>query len=363
MQLIYALIRVFLQQKGHGFSVRKAKNSVTKRDFAFGDGQLEIRFGGTAIVKPDGQWDNDLPDKELQKFDWGDTYHCTVYGDENMVQTLKKAKYGESEEYSERFLGVLAGIVNNFGGSPHTVFEKWRRYGNVGYDSLPFEGINNWTQFNSPNPMSGDLIAEGERWLEKWSLGHDWIWDFRHSVLKDALKYSPLGVGVYAWAQKDDDTFYKPGWAKDNHWVMMYGYVEGKHWKVYDHYDNVFKKLDWNYPFAFAKRITLEKKTISEVERRNKGKSLYERLQNKHIIRPESNGEVYHVLDGNIKFCFWVTDCKWMQDNLNQGLQDDIKRGEFIGISEVDYANLMSYVTFAGIPVENPKDKMKGLIK
>jgi len=198
MQLLYALIRLFIQRKGHGFSVKDTKKSITPKDYVFGDGQLEIRLGGTPVVRPNGQWDEFLPEIEIQRFSWGDTFHCTVYGDENMVQTMMKAKYGEVDEYTERYLGVLAKIVNNFGGSPHIVFEQWRRNGNLLYKFLPFENVKNWNEFNSPKPMTNELLAEGQKWLGKWKLGHDWIWDLRAKTLMKALNYSPLGVGVYA---------------------------------------------------------------------------------------------------------------------------------------------------------------------
>lgn len=360
MNIINKLIRIFLQKKGHGLSVKDLKKSITKEDYSFGDAQLEIRFGGTPVIKQDGQWDDCLPEKEIQHFSWGDTFHCTVYGTENCIQALMKAKYGELKEYSERYLGVLAGIRNYAGGSPHTVVEMWRKYGNVLYNLLPNDTPKSWVEFNSPNPMSSNLIGEGKKWLDEWSIGHDWIWNFSASSLKEALKYSPIGVGVYAW--DDNDLHSRPSWANDNHWVMMYGYVDGKYWKVYDHYDNVYKKLAWDYPFAFAKRFTLEKKTMSEQEQREKGKSLYQRLLGKHIIRPEANGEVHQILDSEIKFCFWVTDCKFLQDNLNQGLKDDIAKGDFVGISEKDFANLIAYVNFAGIEVEDPKEKLQGLM-
>lgn len=256
--------------KNYGFDPVETQASITPEDFVFGDGQLEARFEGLTPIT-NGQWDDFLPPYEEQKFGWGDTYHCTVYGTENAIQALAKAKYGVSEEYSERYLGVLAGIRNGSGGSPHTVIEKWKNSGNLLYKFLPFENIKSWTEFNSPNPMSADLILEGKKWLTKYRIGHDWVYDFTPENLMEALKFSPIGVGVYAWPNPVDGIYNKPSGVRDNHWIIIYGYVKDKYWKAYDHYDGGFKKLAWGYRFEFAKRFTLEslipnEETMTKVE-------------------------------------------------------------------------------------------------
>ncbi len=43
-------------------------------------------------LAPDGQWDAWLPKDELQITPNYDTYGCTIYGTENILQTLEKQK-------------------------------------------------------------------------------------------------------------------------------------------------------------------------------------------------------------------------------------------------------------------------------
>ena len=366
MELLYKIMRLFKQSPGHGLDVKATLGSITAEDYEFGDGQLEAKFGASvAVIKSDGQWDADLPKIEYQSFPWGETFHCTVFGTENCIQVLMKAKYGKIEEYTERYLGVLAKIKNGVGGSPNEVAEQWRKRGNLLYDKLPFEGVTSWSQFNSPNPMTADLVTEGEKWLTKWTFGHDWIWDFRPEVLMEALKYSPLGVGVYTW-QKVGDKYTKPSWATDNHWVMIYGYVKGDHWKVYDHYDSVHKKLAWDYPFSFAKRFTLSMKTTDEQALQEDGKKLYEQLKKKHIIVVPS-GEVYEVRDGyELYYEFWGTSSAWFQGILDSGLRAKEKSGEFIGITEENFTKLKAACVLAGGGVrtdEKTIERLKGLLE
>jgi hypothetical protein len=350
MNLIYAIIRLFKQKKGHGF---KGVKIDYDHDFMFGDGQLEERFGAAKqVIKENGQWDPYLPEAEYQKFDWGDTMHCTVYGTENCEQTLMKAKYGESQEYSERFLGVQAGITQG-GGSPHKVAEAWRRDGNLEYSLLPFEDANSWEEFNSPNPMTPELLNSAARWSSEWEFGHDWItpgiMGGMAGAIKHALKYSPVGVGVYAWASQDG-YYVKPSWARDNHWVMCYGYVDGEYWKVYDHYDQVHKKIAWDYPWAFAKRYTLEKKNQ---EQEDKGYDLFKRLEGMHIHRAHAKGEIYYVGPEEVVFEGWWSNSPWLKGGINEWLREQEQKGNFTGISEQDFEDLTSYIELAGIPFKD----------
>lgn len=367
MDLLYKLIRKLLQKKGHGLDVEATLGSITPDDYEFGDGQLEARFGATvAPIRPSGQWDDDLPKIEIQSFPWGDTYHCAVFGTENCIQTLAKAKYGITEEYSERYLGVLAGIRNGVGGSPNTVAEEWRKNGNLPYDLLPFEGVTSWAKFNSPNPMTPALLAEGKKWGAKWSIGHDWIWDFSAQNIMNALMYSPLGVAVYAWPAESNGVYSKPAWATDNHWVELYGYEKGKYWKIFDHYDLTYKRLAWNYAFKFMKRFTLELKGQSEVVLHEEGKKLYEQLKKKHLIVIPS-GEVYEVRDGyELYYEFWGTSSQWFQGIVDSGLRAKEKSGEFIGISQENFAKLEAACVLGGggIKVDEATiNKLKGLLE
>lgn len=345
----------FIQEEGHGFDPKIVVESKSPEDYVFGDGQLEEKFGAAKeVIKADGQWDKDLPKLEIQRFNWGDTYHCTVFGTENPIQTLMKAKYGQVDEYSERFLGVLAGITQS-GGSPNTVAEAWRKNGNLPYEFLPFENINSWAQFNSPKPMTNDLLQKGLEWIKNWEFGHDWVYPGIagniKDAMKDALKYSPLGVGLYAWKfDSSRGVYYKPSGATDNHWVMCYGYVEGKYWKVYDHYDNELKKVDWDYPFQFVKRYTLGKRNQTQED---KGYDLFTRLRNKHIMRSNANGEVYHIKEQEIVYEPWWTNSPYFQKAIDEFLRKEKEAGRFTGISEQDFADLTSYIKLAGIPLKD----------
>lgn len=89
---------------------------------------------------------------------------------------------------------------------------------------------------------------------------HDYIEPINPASLKDALRYSPIGISVYAWVQNADSTYIKPQGAQDNHWCVLYGYEDGKSWHVFDSYDNTHKKLAWDFGFEMAKRYSIKRR-------------------------------------------------------------------------------------------------------
>ncbi len=347
------------QENKYGLDFESIK--IEEKDFIFGAGQIEERFGAQQVVREDGQYDYFLPKLEVQKFPWGDSYHCPVYGTENCVQTLMKAKFGEFDEYTERYLGVLAGLIKNLGGNPNTVIEQWKKNGNLPYQFLPFEGVNSWEEFNSPNPMTAELIAEGKKWLSRWSIGHDWILPgivgTMQDAMKQALKFSPLGVAVQAW-YFDSKTgyYYSPSGVNANHWVMCYGYEEGKYWKIYDHYDASKKKLAWDYNFPFVKRYTLGKQSFTPDSAADRGKKVYEKFKSKVIQNWQGDGALYFVNNNTIEYYGWGTNSKWVQAKLEIGLNDATKKGELKGITKEEFADLQAYCSFQGIKIETSSD-------
>lgn len=218
-------------------------------------------------IRPDGQWGEFLPVYEDQKRGRLETSNCAVYGTLNCLETLHRCQFGDEVNHSERYSGTVTGTKRE-GNDPHLVIEKTRKdFGLVSENLLPFsEEINSWERYYSPNPMSERYLQIGKQFLELFAIGHEWVFTdgtlkVKQQLLKEALKFSPLGVSVRAWKENSDGLFYKKIGEKDTHWVMLYGYKEGEYWLIYDHYDKGFKRLVWDYDFGRAKRYSLEKIT------------------------------------------------------------------------------------------------------
>ena len=81
--------------------------------------------------------------------------------------------------------------------------------------------------------------------------------------LKTELKSSPLGVSVNAW-HKAGDLYVKEKGSRDNHWTLLFGYEDGKFWKIYDSYEDNIKHLAWDYDFGFVKRYYISRNAVEK---------------------------------------------------------------------------------------------------
>lgn len=340
-KIILKIVKLFI--KGHGFNADKERIKINEEGNHWFLGANNVP---KEILRPDGQWDGFLPEDELQNMNGVESWSCTVFGTLNALEILVNEKYGQKSNWAERYLAVLSNIRYGAGGSPHEVAEQIRNKGNVAQPLLPFDKtITTWSKFMSPKPMTKDLLDEGHIWLDKYDFNHEWLNDLTQNGIMEALRYSPLGAGVYAWAF-DGIYYYKAG--TDNHWICIYGYVKGQYWKVFDSYDNTHKKVAWNYPWQFAKRYYIVAKDENEV---SAGRSLHERLVGQYILRSEANGELYKVEKDRLIYCVIYINENSLKDEFNKFLR---VKDNFVGISEKDFAVLSTAVIMGGGTVDKP---------
>lgn len=238
-------------------------------------------FGGRSgivdrpVILPSGDWGPFLPVPEYQNNKVAgmyDSQNCTVYGTHNALETL--AKFLGFNDFpsdcSERYGGVVADTGPN-GNDPHHVIETIRTaYGVIPESALPFTpGINSYEKYFYPKPMTADFIRLGESIIKKFAIAHEWIFNTsdpagKQDLLKVALMRGTVAVSVQAWSKdKRSGLYRKPVKGKDNHWVQLVSFQEGKSWCIFDHYDKVFKYLEWEYNFNCAKIYYLSRRTES----------------------------------------------------------------------------------------------------
>lgn len=247
-----------VKTKGHGFIAPEDN----PEDYVFGSAELGFRFP-YEVLEEDGDWEIYLPKFERQARTGLETSNCTGYGTLNCLEILLRRKYGLIEDFSERYVGVMADTWPP-GNNPQKVIETIRKVsGVISEEELPFDdSIKTLEEYYSPKPMTGSLIAKGLWWLENFEVKHEWVFKGdvknKQELMKDALKHSPLGASVYAWALDDEDGLYfKNG--DDNHWGVIYGYEDGKYWKFFDSYDQGKKQLKWDYDFGYVKKYYIRK--------------------------------------------------------------------------------------------------------
>ena len=244
--------------KGHGF----LPPPDNPKDYVFGSQELGFKFP-YEVLQEDGNWSSYLPKFEHQARQNFETYNCTAYGSLSITETILRRKFNIIEDYSERFIGVIAGTEPP-GNDPITVAETIRTQGSILEEDLPFNSsVRSVSDYYSPKPMDGSLKARGLNWLERFTLNYELVWKGKPrnkpELLKAALKQSPIGISVAAWSLDDSDGLYfKNG--PDNHWCMLESYENGKWWEIFDSYDSAKKRLKWDTDFEVAIKYYIAKK-------------------------------------------------------------------------------------------------------
>ncbi len=227
------------------------------KDLVFG---AKRRLGGLPINQG-GQWDAFLPIGDPpQNLGFSDPECCASAGTLHAIEMLL-AKKGITELLSYRFLAKVSGTTTG-GNDPHLVAESLRTGGIVDFKDYPYTAdMNTWEKFYAD--IANNLISLARIFKATYMFGHEYVAGDAISM-KAALEFSPLGVAVWAWDAPDMDGLYRRSQPYDDHWVVIYGYEEGKFWKCFDSYDKSTKKLSWNFGFRIVKRYTLEKNVVDE---------------------------------------------------------------------------------------------------
>lgn len=207
------------------------------------------------VLQPDGKWSQYFPKYEPQFNKYFDAYGCTVWGTENVIETILKRITNIERNFSERFIYILAGIRPP-GTDPHTVAECIRK--NKLIDDVLLPMTDSFEEFIKPDPMTEALLKKGREL--PYEIGHEWVWskpiskEERIEKIREALKYSPLGVSVTAWYEENG--VYVDKGKPNCHWCVL-GEETDKGWMIFDSYDQSTKILSFDHNIECAKRYHL----------------------------------------------------------------------------------------------------------
>lgn len=211
--------------------------------------------GGFSAVPPlkqlviDGQWDDYLPVIEFQMMGGWDRMDCPNFADLNALEILYFIQTGQQIDFSKRASAVLSGT------SPLT--------GN--YISAPLDSANNvglilqkdWPDTKTPIGDTETLAMEQQEYyqplppyilslLKKYgTIQRQWVNTDHESIIR-ALNYAPLPATVSC---ANGDGILNPA-SPTNHCIVIYGFVRGQYWKIFDSETMAQKKYAWDYKFG-----------------------------------------------------------------------------------------------------------------
>jgi len=229
--------------------------------------EADYRWGTLpkTIINPSGDWSEYLPVYEPQVLPSGeDEYGCHIWGTENAIETLLKYITGISYNFSERF-PYIGTNSDQSGGDPFQSCEWMRKNGFVDENVLPM--TQTLAEFVQPKPLPQYLLDRGKLFFMQYSLYQEYVWNDYNSPITigekgrritEALKLSPLGVSVPAWALDSNGFYYRPNGMQDNHWCVLFKETD-KGYMIFDSYDQSMKLVRKDINFSIAVRYLITK--------------------------------------------------------------------------------------------------------
>ena len=218
-----------------------------------------VQLGGD-VLQPDGQWDGYLPETEVQTRNGVEPYSCVSMTTNNCIEILERRLFGARNNWSDRFLAKLSGTGEKRGNTPNAVAETRRKKGCIKEEEWGFDSsINTFEKYYAEIPRNIQTMAIGEG--AQYAFGYEAVRSNADDIM-NALKYSPVGFSVYAWAKDVDGMFSRPQGMTDNHLTTVYGYEKGKYWKCFDSYLDdgmILKQIKWESLPMMCMRYTLQK--------------------------------------------------------------------------------------------------------
>ena len=203
------------------------------------------------VLKEDSDWSDEANKmiNEEQKGRYFDSMGCTGYGLMNVLEMLAINKWGETWNLSDRFINKMSGVSRR-GNTMKRVLETVRKNGVVNEEDWSWDDTFNWNEYYKNVPE--DVQAKGRLWLKRYTFGYDGVWVTKATLL-EALKYSPLYVGGYAWYKRG---MYYISAGSPNH---VFTIINSKQMLAYDSYHPYIKNLDPNFKLFYVRRIYLER--------------------------------------------------------------------------------------------------------
>lgn len=243
--------------KNRGLIIPKIENKEEGAEYVLGS----AKFKGS-IINEKADWTFYLPAGELQNKGKFEPSACVSFGTNSAIETLINYLKKEVRNYSDRALAIGSETNPAQGNDPHKVAEYARtKLGFVPEEVLPFDNsIDTLDKFYSPNPLTSEIIKEGNKFFNEYEFSHAWVFTSgspqdKKLQLQQALQYGPVCVSVQAWNFDTKNNWYFKNGA-DSHWCQLISYKDNP--IIFDSYAEsdstpFIKVLSPLYDFSIAK--------------------------------------------------------------------------------------------------------------
>jgi len=244
-----------LKTKNLGLLPDWRSKEETKTDYLFGEEKVAAE-----VLQPDGQWMNYLPTPEYQKKYNLDVLACVSFSCLNCIETLYKRKFNEERNFSDRFLAKISGTTDH-GNSLWKVADTLRHKGEVDEQDWAWwtPEIDTWEEYYASIPA--EIVLKALLFLNNFEINYEWVDVNDKEKIKTALKYAPLQATVGLNAVDENGYYFCSTKPFYNHAVCLFGYKENDYWLIFDHYEQVVKRVKWDYQFGNLLKYNLNKKT------------------------------------------------------------------------------------------------------
>lgn len=232
-------------------------DSPDERDFVFGaEVSLAKRFAGRTILNEAGDWINYLPPTEHQAPDY-ETNACVSFGTLNAIEILRQLRDDIDENLSDRYVARMSGTDPLRGNSPRNVANAVKKWWSLKESEYPRPATLEEFYKNIPRRLIQLAIGRGAY----YDFGYEKV---NKSDIKEALRYSPLGISVPAWFKGEDGLYYRPEGQRDTHWCTLVAMQPNGNYIVFDSYYPFLKELRADIDPEIIYSYYLDKQVINE---------------------------------------------------------------------------------------------------
>jgi len=241
-----------------GLDLTLEKASQKPSDYVFGSKSLPS-YATKVILQPSGFWGDSLPLIERQQQFGVESMACVPFTTLTICEILILRKYGIYVNFSDRFLAKVGGVTVT-GSSPTKVAETLRKVGVPLEREYPFtKNIDSWDKYYAHISSNSELYKLAGEFLKAWNFKHYFVPN-NPEAIADALKFSPLGMSVFAWAEEDG--IYRQ-YGQDQHFTTCYASNKfGNYYNIFDSYDAFHKKYSHKTRPAIVKGYYLGQKPL-----------------------------------------------------------------------------------------------------